>query len=93
MGGGPSDKDCEGHGGGPVEDGAICRAGCFCLKHFQSFQRELLYLVVATMGDVEMENGASAPAEVVEDIPEIELIIKASTIDGRRKGACLFCQV
>ena len=46
MGGGPSDKDCEGHGGGPVEDGAICRAGCFCLKHFQSFQRELLYLVV-----------------------------------------------
>ncbi|KAG4070922.1 hypothetical protein HA402_001359 [Bradysia odoriphaga] len=30
-------------------------------------------------------NGAS-------DVPEIELIIKASTIDGRRKGACLFCQ-
>ena len=28
-----------------------------------------------------------------ENIPEIELIIKASTIDGRRKGACLFCQV
>jgi len=27
------------------------------------------------------------------NIPEIELIIKASTIDGRRKGACLFCQV
>lgn len=26
------------------------------------------------------------------DLPEIELIIKASTIDGRRKGACLFCQ-
>jgi chloride intracellular channel protein 2 len=26
------------------------------------------------------------------NIPEIELIIKASTIDGRRKGACLFCQ-
>ncbi|CAB4065626.1 CLIC2 [Lepeophtheirus salmonis] len=26
-----------------------------------------------------------------ENIPEIELIIKASTIDGRRKGACLFC--
>lgn len=25
-------------------------------------------------------------------IPEIELIIRASTIDGRRKGACLFCQ-
>ena len=31
------------------------------------------------------ENGAA------KDIPEIELIIKASTIDGRRKGACLFC--
>ncbi|KAH7644832.1 Chloride intracellular channel, variant 3 [Dermatophagoides farinae] len=27
-----------------------------------------------------------------DDIPEIELIIKASTIDGRRKGACLFGQ-
>ncbi|CAB4064283.1 CLIC2 [Lepeophtheirus salmonis] len=26
------------------------------------------------------------------NIPEIELIVKASTIDGRRKGACLFCQ-
>ncbi|XP_023332820.1 chloride intracellular channel exc-4 [Eurytemora carolleeae] len=26
------------------------------------------------------------------NIPEIELIIRASTIDGRRKGACLFCQ-
>lgn len=26
------------------------------------------------------------------NVPEIELIIKASTIDGRRKGACLFCQ-
>jgi len=26
------------------------------------------------------------------EIPEIELIIRASTIDGRRKGACLFCQ-
>eukprot|EP00095_Tigriopus_kingsejongensis_P001927 maker-scaffold246_size239296-snap-gene-0.22 protein:Tk01927 transcript:maker-scaffold246_size239296-snap-gene-0.22-mRNA-1 annotation:"chloride intracellular channel exc-4" len=30
-------------------------------------------------------NGTSGP------MPEIELIIKASTIDGRRKGACLFC--
>jgi len=28
----------------------------------------------------------------VGGLPEIELIIKASTIDGRRKGACLFCQ-
>ena len=27
-----------------------------------------------------------------QNIPEIELIIKASTIDGRRKGACIFCQ-
>ena len=45
------------------------------------------------MGDMEMENGASGGSEAVEDIPEIELIIKASTIDGRRKGACLFCQV
>ena len=25
------------------------------------------------------------------NLPEIELIIKASTIDGKRKGACLFC--
>lgn len=25
------------------------------------------------------------------DVPELELIIKASTIDGRRKGACIFC--
>ena len=40
-----------------------------------------------------MENGASGGSEAAEDIPEIELIIKASTIDGRRKGACLFCQV
>merc|ERR1712061_366263 len=31
------------------------------------------------------EQNGSAP------LPEIELIIKASTIDGRRKGACLFC--
>ena len=29
----------------------------------------------------------------MSSIPEIELIIKASTIDGRRKGACIFCQV
>jgi len=26
------------------------------------------------------------------NVPEIELIIKASGIDGRRKGACIFCQ-
>jgi len=38
------------------------------------------------MGDTN-ENEASG-----EKIPEIELIIKASTIDGKRKGACLFCQ-
>jgi hypothetical protein len=34
-----------------------------------------------------MEEGNGQP-----EVPEIELIIKASTIDGRRKGACLFCQ-
>lgn len=28
----------------------------------------------------------------MSEVPEIELIIKASTIDGRRKGACIFCQ-
>ena len=37
----------------------------------------------------EETNGGSE----VGGLPEIELIIKASTIDGRRKGACLFCQV
>jgi len=40
------------------------------------------------MGDTE---GQAAEASG-ENIPEIELIIKASTVDGRRKGACLFCQ-
>ncbi|KAI2800743.1 hypothetical protein RDWZM_010520 [Blomia tropicalis] len=35
---------------------------------------------------------SSLATQIVDDIPEIELIIKASTIDGRRKGACLFCQ-
>ncbi|XP_055909288.1 chloride intracellular channel exc-4 isoform X2 [Eupeodes corollae] len=39
------------------------------------------------MSEDNQENGASNG-----DVPEIELIIKASTIDGRRKGACLFCQ-
>ena len=38
------------------------------------------------------ENGGEGGAGDGE-IPEIELIIRASTIDGRRKGACLFCQV
>jgi len=33
------------------------------------------------------ENGGESPS-----VPEVELIIKASTIDVRRKGACLFCQ-
>lgn len=33
----------------------------------------------------EIENGNN------NGVPEIELIIKASTIDGRRKGACIFC--
>jgi hypothetical protein len=44
------------------------------------------------------ENGTSdvpSTSSTAEDEPtaqpEIELIIKASTIDGRRKGACLFC--
>ena len=41
------------------------------------------------MGDTEGEAAGAGAA----NIPEIELIIKASTIDGRRKGACLFCQV
>ena len=48
-----------------------------------------------TFQSVEMEkeaNGAEGGAGDGE-IPEIELIIRASTIDGRRKGACLFCQV
>lgn len=39
------------------------------------------------MAEDTVSNGASNG-----DVPEIELIIKASTIDGRRKGACLFCQ-
>merc|ERR1712115_603261 len=33
-----------------------------------------------------------AEQEKMAEVPEIELIIKASTIDGRRKGACIFCQ-
>ena len=41
------------------------------------------------MGDTEVAEGEASGA----NIPEIELIIRASTIDGRRKGACLFCQV
>ena len=32
------------------------------------------------------------PLALKMTVPEIELIIKASTIDGRRKGACIFCQ-
>jgi len=40
------------------------------------------------MGDTEVAEGEASGA----NIPEIELIIRASTIDGRRKGACLFCQ-
>ncbi|XP_034118796.1 chloride intracellular channel Clic [Drosophila nasuta] len=40
-----------------------------------------------TQSQPESTNGSSK-----FDVPEIELIIKASTIDGRRKGACLFCQ-
>ncbi|XP_023021707.1 chloride intracellular channel protein 5 [Leptinotarsa decemlineata] len=40
------------------------------------------------MADEVSENGHAENG----DVPEIELIIRASTIDGRRKGACLFCQ-
>lgn len=39
------------------------------------------------MSDDSLQNGTENG-----NVPEIELIIKASTIDGRRKGACLFCQ-
>ncbi|XP_044759404.1 chloride intracellular channel exc-4 [Coccinella septempunctata] len=39
------------------------------------------------MSDEIVENGHDENG----DVPEIELIIRASTIDGRRKGACLFC--
>ena len=49
-----------------------------------------------TFQSVEMEkeaNGAEEGGAGDGEIPEIELIIRASTIDGRRKGACLFCQV
>ena len=43
--------------------------------------------------DVSMEkDGVMTNGPSMVDIPEIELIIKASTIDGRRKGACIFCQ-
>ncbi len=44
------------------------------------------------MGDTEGQASEASEASG-ENIPEIELIIKASTVDGRRKGACLFCQV
>ncbi|XP_067642337.1 chloride intracellular channel Clic isoform X4 [Eurosta solidaginis] len=40
----------------------------------------------------EVENNQQTNGTSNGDVPEIELIIKASTIDGRRKGACLFCQ-
>ena len=36
-------------------------------------------------------NGDDNTGVETTSLPEIELIIKASTIDGRRKGACLFC--
>lgn len=38
-----------------------------------------------------MEEKESNNSSSGGSVPEIELIIKASTIDGRRKGACLFC--
>lgn len=34
-----------------------------------------------------MQNGRRS-----DSMSEVELIIKASAIDGRRKGACIFCQ-
>ena len=45
------------------------------------------------MGDMVRDMEATATETEANNgtIPEIELIIKASTIDGRRKGACLFC--
>ena len=48
-----------------------------------------------TFQSVDMENEENGGEGGAGDgeIPEIELIIRASTIDGRRKGACLFCQV
>ena len=48
-----------------------------------------------TFQSVDMENEENGGVEGGAgdgEIPEIELIIRASTIDGRRKGACLFCQ-
>ena len=42
---------------------------------------------------IRMSDGAETNGGSEGGLPEIELIIKASTIDGRRKGACLFCQV
>lgn len=39
-----------------------------------------------------MEENNGGEPDSLGAIPEIELIIKASTIDGRRKGACIFCQ-
>ena len=41
---------------------------------------------------VKMEQENNGSGDSLGAIPEIELIIKASTIDGRRKGACIFCQ-
>jgi chloride intracellular channel protein 2 len=41
-------------------------------------------------GPASAEN-TNGTEEETANVPEIELIIKASTIDGRRKGACLFC--
>ena len=48
---------------------------------------EVLANVVFDVFALKMENGTR-----LGGIPEIELIIKASSIDGKRKGACIFCQ-
>merc|ERR1712168_577540 len=54
---------------------------CGCVRNILS-KAALIKMSEETNGQ---ENGGGS-------VPEIELIIKASTIDGRRKGACLFCQ-
>lgn len=64
-----------------VEVGQVdARSECIVLRRPQFYSKP--NMSEETNGQ---ENGGGS-------VPEIELIIKASTIDGRRKGACLFCQ-
>ena len=59
-----------------------------------NINKELLWwLQNRTMDNEQSGEGGGGGAAGDGEIPEIELIIRASTIDGRRKGACLFCQV